>query len=120
MTDPHLSPFAWPLLSFLNPSSHIPTLIDPCGFYDGRCAVPPGPAPQEVLRKAQRALKEETGCELSRPGELEYYLFQETCSPVEPQRGYHEWAPFGVERARKPCCTWCPWGCAVKWPPTRR
>ena len=81
--------------SFLNPFSHIPTLDILCGFYDvdGK---PLASAPQEILRKAQRALKEETGCELQALGELEYYLFsdEEDLVPVEPQRGYHESGPF--------------------------
>ena len=81
--------------SFLNPFSHIPTLDILCGFYDvdGK---PLTSAPQEILRKAQRALKEETGCELQALGELEYYLFsdEEDLFPVEPQRGYHESGPF--------------------------
>jgi len=81
--------------SFLNPFSHIPTLDILCGFYDvdGK---PLASAPQEILRKAQRALKEETGCELQALGELEYYLFsdEEDLFPVEPQRGYHESGPF--------------------------
>ena len=81
--------------SFLNPFSHIPTLNILCGFYDvdGK---PLASAPQEILRKAQHALKEETGCELQALGELEYYLFsdEEDLFPVEPQRGYHESGPF--------------------------
>ena len=81
--------------AFLNPFSHIPTLDILCGFYDVD-GQPLASAPQEILRKAQRALKEETGCELQALGELEYYLFseEEELFPVEPQRGYHESGPF--------------------------
>ena len=81
--------------AFLNPFAPIPTLDILCGFYDVDGA-PLASAPQEILRKAQRALKEDTGCELQALGELEYYLFsaQEELFPVEPQRGYHESGPF--------------------------
>ena len=81
--------------AFLNPFAPIPTLDILCGFYDVDGA-PLASAPQEILRKAQRALTEDTGCELQALGELEYYLFsaQEELFPVEPQRGYHESGPF--------------------------
>ena len=81
--------------AFLNPFAHIPTVDILCGFYDVD-GQPLASAPQEILRKAQRALKEETGCELQALGELEYYLFseEEELFPVEPQRGYHESGPF--------------------------
>lgn len=81
--------------AFLNPFASIPTLDILCGFYDVE-GKPLASAPQEILRKAQRALTEQTGCELQALGELEYYLFsaQDNLYPVEEQRGYHESGPF--------------------------
>ena len=81
--------------AFLNPFSAIPTVEFLCGFYDVSGA-PLASAPQEILRKAQRALEAETGCTLEALGELEYYLFspEDPLFRVEPQRGYHESGPF--------------------------
>lgn len=81
--------------AFLNPFASIPTLDILCSFYDVE-GKPLASAPQEILRKAQRALTAATGCELQALGELEYYLFssQDSLYPVEEQRGYHESGPF--------------------------
>ena len=81
--------------AFLSPFSTIPTLEFLCAFYDVDGA-PLASAPQEILRKAQRALQEDTGCTLEALGELEYYLFspEEPLFRVEEQRGYHESGPF--------------------------
>ena len=81
--------------AFLNPFSAIPTVEFLCGFYDVSGA-PLASAPQEILRKAQRALEAQTGCTLEALGELEYYLFspEDPLFRVEPQRGYHESGPF--------------------------
>lgn len=81
--------------AFLSPFSTIPTLEFLCAFYDVDGA-PLASAPQEILRKAQRALQEDTGCTLEALGELEYYLFspEEPLFRVEAQRGYHESGPF--------------------------
>ncbi len=81
--------------AFLNPFAEFPTLDIMCGFYDVE-GNPLASSPQQVLRKAQQALEDETGCRLEALGELEYYLFSpaEDLFPVEPQRGYHEASPF--------------------------
>ena len=81
--------------AFLNPFAEFPTLDIMCGFYDV-VGYPLASSPQQVLRKAQQALEDETGCRLEALGELEYYLFSpaEDLFPVEPQRGYHEASPF--------------------------
>ncbi len=81
--------------AFLNPFSELPTLDIMCGFYDVE-GNPLASSPQQILRKAQQALEDETGCRLEALGELEYYLFSpaEDLFPVEPQRGYHEAGPF--------------------------
>ena len=81
--------------AFLSPFSTIPTLEFLCAFYDVDGA-PLASAPQEILRKAQRALQEDTGCTLEALGELEDYLFspEEPLFRVEAQRGYHESGPF--------------------------
>ena len=81
--------------AFLNPFAEFPTLDIMCCFYDVE-GNPLASSPQQVLRKAQQALEDETGCRLEALGELEYYLFSpaEDLFPVEPQRGYHEASPF--------------------------
>ena len=81
--------------AFLSPFSVLPTVEFLCGFYDVS-GVPLASAPQEILRKAQRALQAQTGATLEALGELEYYLFspEDTLFRVEPQRGYHESGPF--------------------------
>lgn len=81
--------------AFLNPFAEFPTLDIVCGFYDVE-GNPLASSPQQILRKAQQALEDETGCRLEALGELEYYLFSpaEDLFPVEPQRGYHEASPF--------------------------
>ena len=81
--------------AYVNPFAEIPTLEILCGFYDVD-GHPLASAPQQVLRKAQQVLEDQTGCRLEALGELEYYLFsrEEELYPVEPQRGYHEAGPF--------------------------
>lgn len=61
--------------AFLNPFNPIPSLDIMCGFYDVN-GNPLASAPQQVLRKAQDALEEATGCRLEALGEL-----STTCSP---------------------------------------
>ncbi len=81
--------------AFVNPFNEIPTLELLCSYYtkDGD---PMSGAPEQVLRKAHRVLRERTGFEFHAMGELEYYVI----SPVEElfkatdQRGYHESTPF--------------------------
>lgn len=82
--------------AFLDPFAEIPTLNLLCGFYDVD-GNPLASSPQFILRRAQDALRAQTGCTLEALGELEYYLVgrAEPIYPVVPQQGYHESAPFG-------------------------
>ncbi len=54
-------------------------------------------APDNILAKAHRIFKKNTGMELHALGELEFYLISEQGEylyPREPQMGYHESSPF--------------------------
>ncbi len=54
-------------------------------------------APDNILAKAHRVFKKNTGLELYALGELEFYLISERGEylfPRDPQRGYHESSPF--------------------------
>ena len=53
--------------AFLNPFNPIPSLDIMCGFYDVN-GNPLASAPQQVLRKAQDALEDATGCRLEALG----------------------------------------------------
>ncbi len=81
--------------AFVNPFADVPTLDLLCSFYDAHGA-PLESAPEHLVRKAQRALRDETGYELEALGELEYYLFSpvDRIYPIVEQRGYHESHPF--------------------------
>ena len=104
--------------AFLNPFAEFPTLDIVCGFYDVE-GNPLASSPQQILRKAQQALEDETGCRLEALGELEYYLFSpaEDLFPVEPQRGYHEASPFSkCEQVRiESLAHLARMGCSVKY-----
>jgi glutamine synthetase len=81
--------------AFVNPFAEVPTLDVLCSFYDDR-GEPLDSAPEQIARKAQRALRERTGYTLEALGELEYYLFSDAdrIYPILEQRGYHESHPF--------------------------
>lgn len=81
--------------AFVNPFAEVPTLDVLCSFYDNR-GEPLESAPEHIVRKAQRALREETGFTLEALGELEYYLFStvDRIYPIVEQKGYHESHPF--------------------------
>jgi glutamine synthetase len=81
--------------AFVNPFAEVPTLDVLCSFYDSR-GEPLESAPEHVVRKAQRALHEDTGFTLEALGELEYYLFStvDRIYPIVEQKGYHESHPF--------------------------
>ena len=81
--------------AFVNPFTEVPTLDLICSYYDCH-GDPLESAPEFILKKAQRALKERTGLVMEALGELEYYLFSEIDSiyPIVEQRGYHESHPF--------------------------
>jgi len=81
--------------AFVNPFTEVPTLDLICSFYDNH-GDPLESAPEYILQKAQRILKERTGLVMEALGELEYYLFSEIDSiyPITEQKGYHESHPF--------------------------
>jgi glutamine synthetase len=81
--------------TFVNPFADVPTIDIICSYYDidGN---PLETAPENVLLKAHRWLKQRTGLEMQALGELEYYLFSEVdrIYPIVEQKGYHESHPF--------------------------
>jgi len=81
--------------AFVNPFTEVPTLDLICSFYDFH-GDPLESAPENILRKSQRRLKERTGLTMQALGELEYYLFSEVdrIYPITEQKGYHESHPF--------------------------
>lgn len=88
--------------AYVNPFAPIPTLDILCGYYtcDGE---PYDCAPEQVLARAHRSLRDATGLNFEALGELEYYVVHEPDSlyPEEPQKGYHNSAPFSKwERLR--------------------
>ncbi len=89
--------------AFLNPFSEIPTIDILCSFYD-QSGNPCESAPENILRKASRAFKKETGMEFQTMGELEYYVMDEVNNSFEAtdQRNYHEAEPFAkMEQFRR-------------------
>ena len=82
--------------AFLNPFSEVPAVDILCSYYD-KHGNPLSIAPEEILRKAHRNLKEKTGMELEALGELEFYVSSELdrIYSITPQKGYHESHPFG-------------------------
>ncbi len=81
--------------AYVNPFSPIPALDILCSYYTHE-GVPLPSSPENVLRKAHQALKENTGLSLEALGELEYYVFsdKQEVYPSDPQKGYHESSPF--------------------------
>jgi glutamine synthetase len=81
--------------AFVNPFSAIPTLDILCSYFT-KYGEPLESAPEYIIRKAHRALQEETGMTLEAMGELEYYIIseKEELFLAQDQRGYHESTPF--------------------------
>ena len=81
--------------TFVNPFADVPTIDIICSYYDIN-GNPLETAPENVLLKAHRWLKQRTGLEMQALGELEYYLFSEVdrIYPIVEQKGYHESHPF--------------------------
>ena len=81
--------------AFLDPFAPVPTLTMLCSFFDkdGR---PVESAPEYMLQKACRTLRERTGFDFEAMGELEYYVIaaDECVYPATDQHGYHETSPF--------------------------
>jgi glutamine synthetase len=81
--------------AYVNPFTEVPTLDLICSFYNNLGA-PLESAPEYILQKAQRALRQRTGLVMEALGELEYYLFSpiDSIYPIVEQKGYHESHPF--------------------------
>lgn len=81
--------------AFLNPFSEVPAVDILCSFYD-RSGNPLAGAPENIMRKAHRALVDATGYELEVMAEIEYYVISKRNDDyrTNDQRGYHESAPF--------------------------
>lgn len=81
--------------AFVNPFTNQPTVDLMCSFYtsEGKAL---NSSAYNLVRNANRMLKERTGYELYALGELEYYLFSEIDEiyPIEEQKGYHDSHPF--------------------------
>jgi glutamine synthetase len=83
--------------AFINPFNEIPTLNLLCAYFDqngNQLDI----AQENILRKAQEKLLENTGVTLEALGELEFYIISEQerkdLYPCEPEKGYHESSPF--------------------------
>jgi len=81
--------------AFLNPFSEVPALDILCTYFDkdGR---PTTMSPENIVSRAHRVLREQTGYTMQAMGELEYYVIDEKehFFETEDQRGYHEASPF--------------------------
>lgn len=81
--------------AYVNPFSDIPAVDILCSYYTSEGNPLPS-SPENIVRKAHKVLKDETGLILEGMGELEYYVLydKQHLYPVKAQRGYHESAPF--------------------------
>lgn len=82
--------------AFVNPFSSVPALDILCSYYN-KDGLPLESSPEYILRKAHKALKEQTGLSFEVMGELEYYVISDKTSDLYPavdQKGYHESSPY--------------------------
>jgi len=81
--------------AFLNPFSEVKSLDLLCSYYN-KDGDPLESSPEYILRKAHKALKENTGLTFHAMGELEYYIIseEEDIFRAVDQKGYHESSPF--------------------------
>ena len=81
--------------AFLNPLSEIPAIDMLCSYYD-KDGNPLSSAPENIMRKAHKALLDNTGYSLEVMGEIEYYVISEKNEEfvATDQKGYHESEPF--------------------------
>jgi len=81
--------------AFLNPFTEIPTIDILCSYFD-KDGNPLENAPEYIVQKAHKALKEVTGLDFEVMGELEYYAISEEDDlfAATDQRGYHESEPY--------------------------
>jgi len=81
--------------AFINPFTPYKTLDLLCSFFTNTGEPLPG-CPENVVRRAHRALRQETGYSMETLAELEYYVIFDgkTRYPGTAQRGYGESPPF--------------------------
>ncbi|MDR0296140.1 MAG: glutamine synthetase family protein [Prevotellaceae bacterium] len=81
--------------AFVNPFSDIPAIDILCAYFD-KDGKPLENAPEYLLQKAHKSLKEVTGLDFEVMGELEYYVIseEEDIFRATDQKGYHESEPF--------------------------
>jgi len=81
--------------AYVNPFSTIPTVDILCSYYTNEGVRLPS-SPENIVCKAQEALKNSTGFNLEAMGEIEYYVLADRQSlyPAVTQKGYHESSPF--------------------------
>ena len=81
--------------AYVNPFSSIPTVDMLCSYYTNEGIQLPS-SPENIIRKADEALKNSTGLTMEAMGELEYYVFYESQHfyPTTAQKGYEESSPF--------------------------
>ena len=81
--------------AFVNPFNEIPTLDILCSYFN-KDGLPLDSAPEYILQKAHKALKETTGLSFEVMGELEFYVISEADDLFQPedQKGYHSSSPF--------------------------
>lgn len=81
--------------AYVNPFATIPTVDVLCSYYTKE-SVPLPSAPEDIVKKANEALYNSHGLNLEAMGEIEYYVLHDRqySYPSQPQKGYHESAPF--------------------------
>lgn len=81
--------------AFLNPFSDVPAVDILCSYYD-KHGNPLSSAPENIMLKAHKALKDNTGYSLEVMGEIEYYVIsdKDDLYRATDQKGYHESSPF--------------------------
>ena len=81
--------------AFINPFSSIPAVDILCSYYRGN-GVRLASSPENIIRKANQVLKDNTGLTLEAMGELEYYVIcdNDPLYPASDQKGYQESYPF--------------------------
>lgn len=104
--------------AFVNPFSAIPSLDFLCSYYN-KDGEPLESSPEYILRKAHKALKDQTGFSFHVMGELEYYIISdvEDLYRAVDQKGYHESSPFAKwEQLRTEAMTaMAKAGCLIKY-----
>ncbi len=81
--------------AYENPFTPFKTLDVLCSFFTNTGEPLPS-SPENIVRRAHQALRDETGYELESLAELEYYVMSEPSAiyPGNSQRGYGESSPF--------------------------